>query len=665
MRSRNTAASPRAALFILLGLMIGTEAAARGVSPYLPLGMSPDMDRKIQRVLVLGGRTVMRRPVPAAVVLEALPRACVRDQVLCSEVRTYLQRYMKRSGITHLQASAAVTDGDSQSTQPNAHGAKVDNAWAAQVSAYYQPNDYLLISAGGIANEEDAVPTGSMISWGFDYMQLDVGYRDHWLSPLNDSSSLISTQAPTMPSITLSNYKPISPLGLSYEVFAAEMSRQENFPTLDGLDVTSGNPRLAGLQGSISPAEGLAFALNRVTQYGGGARNQGNFSDLVDALTTSNNPNPGEASEFGNRVASLTSSIIFPGKTPFAVHMEYAGEDNAYSGNYRLGATNMSVGLDFPQLFNDYDFTYEISEWQNDWYIHHVYPEGLVNRNHVIGHWFGDERQFGDAIGGRSQSLRAGWRSPSGRYWQATYRTLSYDEEWRRGDGPNVGYETMQSLRLDVAMDVRGFAVEAGVQVGQDVFGDSFARLSASVDFSQPGPLGSRGGYEGSAESDWGSTQVFFDAGANYGSVKRILGVDIPVVRTNSEVNPHIAIGARRNVSRRSDFGVRMELDRLDGENLLSLRALDYRFRFNQKLAFNGFFGAARYDFGLPSYGYYWGAGVQLMDVLPGWDLSLDARHHEKLGRDKTLASDPPSTPDRTRLFFDADTIAFYLSRRL
>jgi hypothetical protein len=644
--------------------MIGTQAAALGVSPYLPLSMSPDMDRKIQRVLVLGGKTAMRRPVPAAVVLEALPRACHYDAALCSEVRAYLQSYMKRAGVTHARISGAATDGDSHSTQPNAHGERVDDSWEVRASAYYQPNNYLLISAGGIASEDVATPTGSLLSFGIDYAQLDIGYRDHWLSPLNDSSSLISTQAPTMPSITLSNYKPISALGLSYEVFAAQMSHQENILLRDGSGSTSGSPRLAGLQGSVSPAEGVSFAINRITQYGGGARNGGNLSDFMDALTTTSDPYVGQQpTEFGNRVASLTSSIVFGGKTPFAVHMEYAGEDNAYAGNYRLGATNMSVGVDFPQVWQNFDFSYEASEWQNDWYVHHVYPRGLVNRDHVIGHWFGDERQFGDAIGGHSQSLRAGWRSPSGRYWQATYRTLSYDEAWRRDGGPDISYDDMQSLRLDVAMEVHGFAVDAGVQVGRDVFGDSFARLAASVDLAQRGFGSSRGAAADDSEAD-STTQVFVDAGASYGSLKKIFGVDIPVVRTDSEINPHIGFGARRQVSERSDFGVRVELDRLDGEGLLSLRALDYRYRFNRKLAVNVFGGAARYDFGLPAYGYYWGLGAQYLDILPRWDLSLDARHHEKLGRDKTLPGDPPSTPDRTRLFFDADGISIYLSRR-
>jgi hypothetical protein len=109
---------------------------------------------------------------------------------------------------------------------------------------------------------------------------------------------------------------------------------------------------------------------------------------------------------------------------------------------------------------------------------------------------------------------------------------------------------------------------------------------------------------------------------------------------------------------------VRLEVDHADGQELLSFRALDYRFRFGRKLALGAFFGAARYNIGLPAYGYYWGAGIQFRDLLPKWDFGIDFRHHEKLGRDKVLASDPPSTPDRTRVFYDVDSIALYLSRR-
>jgi hypothetical protein len=41
-------------------------AAARGVSPYLPLNLAPEMERQIERVLILAGKPVMSRPIGAA-----------------------------------------------------------------------------------------------------------------------------------------------------------------------------------------------------------------------------------------------------------------------------------------------------------------------------------------------------------------------------------------------------------------------------------------------------------------------------------------------------------------------------------------------------------------------------------------------------------------------
>jgi Capsule assembly protein Wzi len=643
-------------------LFMCADALARGASPYLPLHLSPEIDRKIQRVLLLGDKPVMRRPLPAAVVLDALPKACARDRVLCDEVRDYLKRFMHRGKLTHLSVSAAVTDGDSSAVLPNEHGLPVDSSWETRAHGYWQPTDYLLIAAGAIARDDETIATDSMVSFGFDFAQLDVGFRDHWWSPLNDSSSLISTQAPTMPSITLSNYTPISRLGFSYEVFMAEMSRQEGIVFEGG--TTSGRPRLAGLQAAIEPAEGYSLAVSRETQYGGGARGGDSLSDFFDALfTRTNEQDTGDGSAEQNRVASITSSILFQGRTPFAVHIEYAGEDNAYAGTYRLGATDLSLGIDLPSLWRNFDASVEVSEWQNAWYVHHLYPKGLTNRGNVSGHWFGDNRQFGDAIGGSSQMLRGGWRSPAGRYWQARYRTLRLDPAWRVAALPDIAYERMHIFSLSMATALSGRTVSAEIEIGRDVFGDSFGRLQASVDFADRWRGGSRSPY-GEQTTSYSNTQLFADVGASYSSVLKILGVDIPNVETDWRANAHVGVGARRRVSERSDLGVRLEADHVDGHSLLSLRMLDYRFRLTRKIALNGFFGAGRYDVGLPAYGYYWGAGMQYLDVFPQWDVGVDVRHHDKLGRDKTLPEDPPSTPERTRLFFDVDGIALYFTRR-
>lgn len=633
-------------------------ALARGASPYLPLRMSPDMDRKIERVLLLADKPVMRRPVAAAVVLDALPKACARDKALCEEVRNYLKRFMHSGKVTHARVSATAVDSDARAVLPNGHGLDVDNEWEARVQAYYQPSDHLLISAGGIAREQDSTPTDSMISFGFDFAQLDVGYRDHWLSPLNDSSSLISTQAPTMLSATLSNYTPISPLGFTYEIFGAEMSRQEGIRYQDGS--TNGQPRLAGLHLAIEPAEGYALAVNRVTQYGGGARGGGGAADFFDAVFTTSNK---QGDEEVNRVASIASSIMFQGKTPFAVHVEFAGEDNAFEGRYRLGATNFSLGIDFPTLWRRYDLSYEVSEWQNSWYVHHLYRKGLTNRSYVLGHWFGDNREFGDAIGGRSHSLRGGRRFDSGGYLQATYRNLAYDTDWAGGD-IRLPYERMQILEFDYSTMWRNRAVDAELQIGEDVFGESFVRLGAALDFART--TGRRSRYTDlDVESgiDW-RTDVFVDAGAHYSELREVM-LDLGPNRTTApSVDYHFAAGVRRRVSEKSDFGVRLEIDRVDDYSLLSIRAVDYRYRLTRNFAVNVFLGAGRYDIELPAVGYYGGVGLQYVDLLPGWDLGLDYRYHEKLTRDKVLPSDPPPTVQLPRRAIDIKGFSLYVSRR-
>ena len=87
------------------------SAFARGVSPYLPLNLEPEMERQIERVLILAGKPVMSRPIAAATVLDALPRACKVDPALCAEVRRYLSRYMHTAGVAHASVEGASSSG--------------------------------------------------------------------------------------------------------------------------------------------------------------------------------------------------------------------------------------------------------------------------------------------------------------------------------------------------------------------------------------------------------------------------------------------------------------------------------------------------------------------------------------------------------------------------
>src|SRR5207248_9688883 len=66
--------------------------------PYTTLfrsNLDPQIERQVERVLILADKPVMRRPIPAAVVLDALPKACEADATLCERVRRFLANYMR------------------------------------------------------------------------------------------------------------------------------------------------------------------------------------------------------------------------------------------------------------------------------------------------------------------------------------------------------------------------------------------------------------------------------------------------------------------------------------------------------------------------------------------------------------------------------------------
>jgi hypothetical protein len=640
-------------------------APAAGVSSYLPLNLEPEMERQIERVLILADEPILKRPFAVALVEDALPQACLVDKPLCTKVKRYLQRYSRDYAVTHASATGAITHDRDGGVVPNDHGLPVKSPWEISAQGFVQPNDYVLLSGGAIAYEGRTVPTGSMLSLGFNWAQLDIGYRDHWLSPATDSSSLMSTEAPTMPSVTLSNYEPLTRLGFQYEFFAARMSHSDRI-LYQGVE-SGGDPRLFGAQLSIEPFSGWSLGVNRLLQYGGGA----GLPDGVGFLLRDFFKPSGLSQTQGNQQASYVSRFIFPSKTPFAVYFQYAGEDNSDGGSYLLGNAALTAGIDIPRIARYFDVTYEISEWQNIWYVHNIFLDGMTNDGLVLGNWGADQRNFGDGVGARSQTLRIGWEPPFGGYLEERVRTLA-NQTYYGGDLrsysaaiPPFPYHHYYDLTLRYSRPWNGVTVGGEAFGGRDVDGKYFSRLSAFVRYG--GDARTRD--EGSLDEDSysGAPEVagaerFVDVGMNVNKVRTSVLPDIPVTSSKIGFDPHFGVGARRAVSANNDLGVRVEVDQVDGHSLLGVRAIDYRYRFTQNFALGAFLGATRYNVATPAYSAYAGLGALWRDVLPKWDLGLDLRYAQNVARDHILASDPQGA--RPETFYKIETGLLYLSRR-
>ena len=154
--------------------------------------------------------------------------------------------------------------------------------------------------------------------------------------------------------------------------------------------------------------------------------------------------------------------------------------------------------------------------------------------------------------------------------------------------------------------------------------------------------------------------EVFIDLGWNATRVEAdIATLPEPVSTTPS--GAHFGVGVNKAL-RSGSIGARIELDDLDSDLLLAIRALDYQRHLSERISIGGFLGAARLDLATPAYGYYLGGGLRLRDLWPSWDLCIDLRLGDKLARDNLLPSDPQGgRPDN---FYDLSGVSVYLSRR-
>ena len=630
-----------------LSLVAGPCAFAAGVSPYLPLNLEPEIESQIERVLILGDQPVMTRPIAAATVIKALPKACKKDAELCERVERYLARYTHRSGLTHASAEVAHGTGVND-TLPDSYGMGSKSTWEASAAAYWQPSDYFLAEVGGVGYEGRTNFTGSMLSVGGGYAQLDIGFRPHWWSPLSDSSMLMSTEAPTLPSITLSNYQPISPLGIKYEFFGARMTEQLlKFQQTDGtFKYVEGKPDLFGAHISIEPASGWSLGLSRLLQYGGPGR-PSSLKDLFDGFFNPSKFDNATSSassfnsQFGNQEASFTSSFLFPGRVPFVVYAEYAGEDTSRSRNYLLGNSSMSVGIHFPRLFERFDLLIETSEWQNTWYTHSLYLSGMTTDQFVDGNWGADQRIFNDVIGAHSGTVKLGWDATFGGRVELTYRVLqnqNYD-----GYQTLTHYDRYHEFAIGYSRPWKGVIVGGDFDAGRDSFGANFTRLDAFVRYDDPNANNSMFAAftDGGGGDDEQKGEIFVGAGYNIYRVRTDL-TDEPLRTTGPrEDGYHFEVGARRAVSEHNDLGTRIEFDDINGHSLIGVRLVDYRYRFWGPLAADAYFGAARYALGTPAYGYYYGLGLEWRNVLPHLDIGVDFRYDDSIARDHLLQSDP------------------------
>ena len=122
-------------MMVCAGALAAVSVRAEGVSAYIPLNLEPEMERQIERVLILANEPILKRPFAVELVKLALPQACQVDKPLCERVSKYLERYSHDYAVTHASATGSVTHG-ANDVVPNSYGLPMQSKWEVSAQGY-------------------------------------------------------------------------------------------------------------------------------------------------------------------------------------------------------------------------------------------------------------------------------------------------------------------------------------------------------------------------------------------------------------------------------------------------------------------------------------------------------------------------------------------------
>ncbi len=231
--------------------------------------MDPLIELELNRLATLAKLPMLTKPYHAATVNRYLAKIADSHPTLYKRIATYLKRYKKEAALTH--ASVQLNYADTKNiTLPNQRGQMTDANYQVSFNGFWQANQYLIINGGGRYLEGgDYLRTNSFVSFGLDVLQVDIGYREHWLSPFQEGAVLLSTQAKSPLSVTISNPTLITDFNIKYEMSIGILEEQDGIRFDRDVPAVTGEPALLMMHLSAQPFDWWTIGFNRTLMFGG------------------------------------------------------------------------------------------------------------------------------------------------------------------------------------------------------------------------------------------------------------------------------------------------------------------------------------------------------------------------------------------------------------
>ncbi len=452
-----------------------------------PLGGPHHHD--FERLVALAGVPAASKPYPDTLLISYAGKIANEDPDLYRRVMRTLAPSKRAVALKSLTIEAGAHHEPSSLAlpMPNERGRTTDGALFASARAVARLGRYAAASCdAAILRRDDEyrvdVPN-THLSVGWPALQLDVGYRDRWLSPADEGAVVFSTNAPASFSVGVRNTLPLTRARIFYEAFYTRLSTSHRIVFDERF--TTGRPQFLGLHLSFAPLDWLVLGANRAMQYGGGPRDPVGIDEILRALVFPNRyDNRGSAldpdDEFGNQVGSISVSADYRiASLPLRVYWEMGADDTGSHRIYYFGNAFATAGIFFPRLTRNTSLRYEFSEGQNRWYEHALYQDGYRNEDRILGHWIyeANRERWGFETEAQLHALR--WvRTTDAREWAATVRLVSARSF--SGIEFHQGWEADLRARERLRGRFSGFARLYGGRTTRD---ESFALFTVGVSY--------------------------------------------------------------------------------------------------------------------------------------------------------------------------------------
>ena len=462
-----------------VGMIFFVSALANAApTAYLPIGADNHLQNQVDHLFLLTSGNPMKKPYSIASIDRALNQIESTNPSLYQAVNNGLESYRVNDSMSRAGLVARVSV-DQEMPIANQRGLSSDEYLQAFAEGSWTPNDYTVVQAG-VEYRADAgslVPYNSFVGFSKGNLQLDLGYREHWYSPFSFSSQLISNNAEMGPSITLSTVSPIERFWqANFELFYTRLDKVKN-----GIRYVDqwydGSPHLIGTHLSLSPTESWTLGFNRMLQFGGGPRKVSTGDILrafFDPAANDNSYSSEERlTEFGDQMASVTSSYRFNAGIPLEIYAELAGEDTQGGSNLSLGNQATNLGVFVPQVIDRVALRYEYNRYKTAWYTHHLYAFGNTNNGFVYGNYIADQRDFGHGVPARAHHVTLDYTTSTISGWRGSFATHSNQDKAR--------YESAYEIKLEHRRNVNRHPIRMSLTVGSNVYSENFSQLEASI----------------------------------------------------------------------------------------------------------------------------------------------------------------------------------------